>query len=371
MKRDLSKTLRQALIAGSALAAGMFAGTAMADDAAGGLRNHTIGYVLTDRHWAVYTTPDKKECPEGMNDGPREQFKILFPDDGTKRKLVDTQLAREGEIWHPHTTPEPYAFKQPKSTVSIGLNLDGKVGPNDFTSPEGEKGVDNQLYRVLGCVAHFRGPDGSLYFFGNKFAQATNYDRVLIELTNVDNLTNSDNVTVTTYRGLDYLMPDAGGNEYTSGGTERVDTRFGKKFVSRFHGKIVNGVLTTDAQDMYFPASMTFADVSVEYLRAAQLRLKLTPTSATGLIGAYADVEHFYRTLIKSWSTHHQSYGQSSAPSIYRALRQLADAYPEPKTGANTAISGALEVKFTQAFIEHPGEKVAATAHGGQPAAQH
>ena len=374
MKLGFSNTLRWALVmaplmSATMVAATLFAGVARADDAASPLRDHTIGYVLTDRHWGVYVTAGgKTECPQGMNDGPREQFKILFPEDGTKRKLIDTQLAREGEIWHPRLTPEPFVFKEPQSATAIGLNLDGKAGPNDFTSPDGDKGVDNQLYRVLGCVAHFRGPDGSLYFFGNKFAQATNYDRVLIELTNVDNLANSDNVTVTTYRGLDYLMPDAGGNDYTPGGTERADMRFGKKFISQFHGKIVDGVLTTDAQDMYFPASMTFADVSVEHLRAARFRLKLSPTGATGLVGSYADIESFYRTLVKSWSTHHQSYGQSSATSIYRALHRLADAYPDPATGANTAISSALEVRFTQAFIEHPGAKVATAAIGGRPA---
>src|SRR6478609_1967807 len=118
MKRELCKMLRRALIAGPAVTAAMFAGAAMADGAASPLRNHTIGYVLTDRHWAVYVTPDKKECPQGMNDGPREQFKVLFPEDGTKRKLIDTQLAREGEIWHPHVTPEPYPFREPQSATA-------------------------------------------------------------------------------------------------------------------------------------------------------------------------------------------------------------------------------------------------------------
>src|SRR4051812_8991219 len=155
MKREVCKMLRQALIAGPAITAAMLAGAARADDQAGPLRNHTIGYVLTDRHWGVYVTAGKTECPQGMNDGPREQFKVLFPDDGSKRKLIDTQLARESEIWHPHVTPEPFAFKEPQSATSIGLNLDGKAGPSDFTSPDGEKGIDNQLYRVLGCVAHF------------------------------------------------------------------------------------------------------------------------------------------------------------------------------------------------------------------------
>ena len=34
--------------------------------------------------------------------------------------------------------------------ISYGLNLDGRIGPNDFTSPEGEKGVDNNMFRAIG-----------------------------------------------------------------------------------------------------------------------------------------------------------------------------------------------------------------------------
>ena len=58
--------------------------------------------------------------------------------------------------------------------------------------------------------------------------------------------------------------------------------------------------------------------------------------------------------MVKNWSTHHQSYGRSSAPSIYKAMRRLADAQPDPQTGANRAISGALEVKFTQMQLLPP-----------------
>ena len=86
-------------------------------------------------------------------------------------------------------------------------------------------------------------------------------------------------------------------------------------------------------------------------MRAARLQLKLTPTTAEGLIGGYTDVETWYLQMMKSWSTHHQNYGQTSAPSLYRAMRRLADAYPDPKTGANTAISSALRAEFTQVVI--------------------
>ena len=63
---------------------------------------------------------------------------------------------------------------------------------------------------------------------------------------------------------------------------------------------------------------------------------------AEGLIAGYSDIESWYSQLMRSYSTHHQAYGQSSAPSIYKALRRLADGAPDPRTGSNTAISSAL-----------------------------
>ena len=102
-----------------------------------------------------------------------------------------------------------------------------------------------------------------------------------------------------------------------------------------------------------------------------RLKIKLTPDHAEGLMAGYTDIGTFSRQLNESWSTHHQSYGQESAPSLYRALRRLADGYPDPKTGENTAISSALQVKFSQVFIQHPDKEVASgagktTESGGQ-----
>ena len=337
-----------------------FAGAASADDSASVLRGGTIGYVMTDYHWAVYQTKDgKAECPAGFNDGPREQFKMLFPDDAKPRTLQETQLARESAVWHPSVTPEPFDFKEATGKYAIGMNLDGKAGPNDFSSPDGVvKGIDNQLYRAIGCVTAYRGPDGAVHYFGNKFAQQYDYDRVLIELTNVDSLTNDNDVTVTTYRGRDGLLTDATGNGFMPGGTQRADHRWGKQFIIRFKGKIVDGVLTADGADLHIPASSTFEDVSMEWIRDARFQLKLTQDGAEGLMGGYVDVETFYRQLVQAWSTHHQSYGQLSSPSLYRALRKLADAYPD-KDGHNTAISGAMDMKFTQVFINHPAQETA------------
>jgi len=92
-----------------------------------------------------------------------------------------------------------------------------------------------------------------------------------------------------------------------------------------------------------------------------RIQMALQPDSALAYFAGYVDVENWYLQTVKSESTHHQSYGQSTPASMYKALRKRADAYPDPKTGRNTAISAALQGKFVQAFIIHPpGGPVAA-----------
>jgi len=54
---------------------------------------------------------------------------------------------------------------------------------------------------------------------------------------------------------------------------------------------------------------------------------------------------------MKSESTHHQSYGQMSPPSLYKAFRNVADAYPDAGSGAKTAMSSALRARFVQVFV--------------------
>ena len=346
-------------LACAAIALGAFGLGSAAAAEPDGVTNRTIGYVLTDYDFATYQTPDgKTECPDGYNDGPRERFERYFPKDGPKGPLVSAQIAREGGIWGPTMEDEPFAFKHAQGKVAIGLNLDGKVGPNDFVSPEGEKGIDNQLFRALGCVVNRRAPGGSLTVFVTTFMQRYNFNRVLIELTEVDSLVNDDDITVTTYRGRDSLMIDAAG-KFLPGGSNRADHKWGKKFIASFKGRIKDGVLTTEpVPHWYMPAKYTFQDVTTRYFRDARFRLNLTPDRASGLLAGYTDVENWYRQIIRSLSTHHLSYGEEYAPPLYRALNHLADAYPD-ESGRNTAISAALEMNFVRVYVTHPERPVA------------
>lgn len=315
-----------------------------------------IAYVSTDLHWSVYQTPDAKaECPNGFNEyGPREAFAKLYPRGGTE---ADTHLVRESLKFFPADTKDKFPYVEAQGPIAIGLNLDGKVGPRDFTSPSGEKGIDNELYRVIGCSRQYRGPEGQLQLFGNRMLRQMPYNRSIIEITELDSLKNDEHVVVTTYRGLDPLMTDATGENIMPGGTQRLDTRFGKRFVQQLEGKIVDGVLITEPKDIVWPWAIFPGTFSEYKMLGARLRLNLTDKKADGLMGGYADVERFYKTVI-NWSTHHLAYGQLDPSGFHRKLLERADGYPG-ESGKNTAISSSIRLQMVQVFVE-PGEQAVA-----------
>ncbi len=321
-----------------------------------------IGYVLTERHWAIHETEASADCPQGMNSrGSRDLFAELFPEpDSGEYTVADTRLMIEGYQYHNSAAIsdiyDALPFYEPQGNVSYGLNLDGEVSPNDFQNPTGEEGIDNQLFRALGCIAGYR-KDGPYWFFENDFMINNGYNRWMIELSGVDDLVNDDDVTVTTYRGLDRLLTDATGEGFIVGATQRVDTRWGQSFIEETKGKIIDGVLTTEPiAQLKFPWSQPGPSDGYHIFKDLRLQLTLTSQQAQGLMAGYVDVEQFNHRFRTNWAMHHQNYGQSSSASEYVELKRLADGYPDPETGDNTAISGAVEVTLTQVYIVHPDE---------------
>lgn len=350
----------KSVCAAFAFAAGFAATPALADDASP-IRNRTISYATVTMHWSVYQTPEAKaECPNGLNDfGPREVFKSLYGD-GKGKTVVESQLTREGFKYFPLDTEDKLPYNHAGGKISHGINLDGKVKDGDFVNQDGEKGVDNNLFRVIGCARIYRGPDGAIFFFATKQVRDYTFNRTMIEITEVDDLTNDPDVTVTFYRGMDPLMQDASGAMVLPGGTQRPDMRFGKTLIRRTTGKIVNGTLRTDPIDNMIIPWEVFPPVP-DYLimKGAQFNLKLTPDRAEGVLAGYADVEKLYAHAT-TWSTHHFSYGQHDAPRYYRELNRMADGYPN-SDGVNTAISSALQFNMIQVYIDH-GEPMTAAA---------
>ena len=322
----------------------------------------TIAYAVSDLRFGFYETADaKEECPQGLNvTGPREIFKTLFPDDGTKRTIVDTQLEQVTETWWPATSQNDFPFKEAGGKISLGLNLDGKVKPSDFTSPDGTPGIDNQLFRATGCVSTYR-TGNAIAKFDDDFFKRNNINRIMIVLTDVDSLENDDDVTITTYRGRDGFVNNATGKAFLPGSTQRLDLRWGKEFIHSAKGKIVNGVLTTEPMEVYLPHD-TIGEAIIHWVRDGRFQLKLSPEKAEGVVGGYVDIDTVYRNRNRQWSPHHLSYGYQSPTDWYKAMRRLADAYPDPVTGENTAISAAYDLKLIQVRVVRDEEKVATTS---------
>jgi hypothetical protein len=339
-------------IAGPAALAACAALAAPAGGAdAGAPEGRTIAYVVTNLSWALQSTPEMTECPQGLNDGVREQFKLLFPDASDhKHEFADTQLRRQVESYQPTVAPDALPFLEGQGPVAPGLDLDGVAGPEDFTNAEGIRGVDNQMHRVLGCIANYRAPDGPIRFFEDEMVLRENYNRIIVQLTGVDSLADDPDVDVLIFRGRDNILVDAGGLKALPGGTQRIDTRWGGRFIRRTHGRIEKGVLETEPVDLLYPWD-AFNMPTDQYMWGARLHLALKPDSAEGLLAGYTDVETWYMHMLRNWSAHYQSYGRSSGPSIYKAMRRLADGVPDPATGANRAISSALAAKFTEVRV--------------------
>lgn len=319
------------------------------------LKNGTIGYVLTGEYWAIHAKDAKAECPNGFNEGPREQYEREFPKDGPKRTVLETELKREADIWFPSLEPDGFPYHLQVGTTAPGINLDGRIGPNDYTSPDGEQGIDNEFNRVQGCISGMRPTPGSesfTYYYAQRGLRQNNYMRILIELTKVDDLSNDDDVTVTIYRGLNHLRTDATTNAYLAYGTQRVDTRWGKRFTHALRGKIENGVLTTEPADVTLPEYFFNSSRTEVFLKGSRFKLKLTPEGADGLLGGYVDILHWHRNVQRGYGLYLLGHDPQVPASVYRAMMKHADGYPD-QIGRNTAISAAKQFTFKQVFIQH------------------
>src|SRR5690606_36561852 len=100
---------------------------------------------------------------------------------------------------------------------------------------------------------------------------------------------NDDAVTVTFYRGQDRLLTDATGNKIMAGGSQRIDTRWGRKLIQQTRGKIVDGVLTTEPLAEVIIPWMNLGVPTFQLIRDLQVQLNLTAENAEGLVAGYAD----------------------------------------------------------------------------------
>jgi len=358
--------------------------------AAGHASAETRGYVVS---WFGVSTyyGGESDCPDGLNPMStefykRELLRLGYPEaeavkllkdfpgnpgqpDGEYIKIMGTRGDKKTNVYaHPESSYDP-GLHEVHGKFAYGFNLDGKAdSPISFTDPDtGEKGIKNQYYRTLGCIRSFRAPPPA----HPTLAQAqwdVLRDEMPAWLIQIDGITdpkNSDNVTVTITKATDHASRDATG-------AIRADMSFvsdpDPRTHSVLHGKIKDGVLTTEPADIRIIADPFL--IPEFHWTKAQLKLKMGDDgSLKGILGGYHDWYALYWSYAESgWVEEHSA--SVDMPALYYSLKRNADAYPDA-TGQNTAISTAYEVEAVPAFVLHTDDmndkKVSDAGKAAQP----
>jgi hypothetical protein len=336
-------------------------------------RAETRGYVFSWFYTATASQPD--DCPNGFNPTSEEMSRKILLDMGKKPEELDKfykdypanmygaivmRGKKDGKPTYiyanPTTEPDPQ-IKTAQGHVSYGFNLDGKDGPNDFVDPEtGEHGVDNMMYRAVGCFIAQRGAVGTRPTYPDiQWDMARDQQPAwLIEVeglqTDRSGVKDGD-VEIGIYRATGPIMRNAKGDPQ-SDMTFVVDDN--PRMQNKVHAVVKNGVATTDPFELYMLQDPF--GVTEYHFKQTKIRLKFNSDgSLQGVLGGYQPWLPIYTSFALGGSVNELNLSVD-APGIYYALKRLADAYPDPKTGENTYISSAYWIEAVPAFVVRKGE---------------
>lgn len=348
----------------------------------GSSRAETLGYVVSWFHLATYS--EDSDCPDGLNPPADLMFRNIlkalgktpqeidalmvdFPNGKDIRPIIINRGRIDGKpvniYQNPTTEPDPQV-KTVKGHFAYGFNLDGKVKPDDFTDPEtGEAGIDNQLYRALGCFHTERAmPPARPTYPVIQWDMARDQTPAwVLQISGIergpDGSVKDGPVQIGFYRATGPVTRNAAGDTQ-SDMTFQVDSN--PRWQNRARGIIHDGVLVTEK----FEFNMTNDPFAVtEYnMKEARVRLHLNPDGTLkGIMGGYQPWLPIYESFALGGSTNEFNLS-IDAPGIYYALKKMADAYPDA-SGQNTAISSSFAIEAVPAFVVNPS--AAKTADAG------
>jgi predicted lipoprotein with Yx(FWY)xxD motif len=330
----------------------------------------SMGFVVTSFFTAIYETKTLDECPSGLAATNDEiWWKSLSPKDRiapthdgdlepAARMRASSLRGSHGEdvCWNPTSVEEP-PLRTVKGRISYGLNLDGtqdghqtakSCAHDKFAGPDGEVGIDNQLYRALGCIHGWRA-DGYVETNANSDRLSNSKGTILLEVTGSHALPLEGDVTVKIYKAGDSLPKDSKGNilPYAS---YRIDDI--ALYGATLHGSVKDGVLVTEPTDARLPYFGNNQETNF-LIRGLRLRLSIDPVTgaAKGMIAGYHDVDNLWDYIRKSGYL--AATGHFSCPAVYQAFHTLADGVRDPQTGACTALSAAYNIEAVPAFVIH------------------
>lgn len=331
-------------------------------------------------HWIAYAADMADDQCTQINVRPdQDAYYALLPADiaAAERKEKDANggvgyINGEMELRGPNRmnatllpgiVPDP-GHIMAESRTARGLDLDGKRSKEDFRSEDGRTGIDNQLFRVMGCIKGHMGHKGFHPQYANE-SRRNGLVSIIVDISGIDDFQDDDQVWVSVLYSDDPMAKNADGSQILPDYTYRLseDPQFG--FYSyRFPARIFDGVIETEQVDSF---QINMGQEPELTLFDAGMRLRILPDgSLKGVLAGYQD---WHRVVAGNGSsTTEVNYGMT-VPGMYNALRRVADGLPDPVSGEFLGISSAYDIEGVPAFL--PPEQYAllvepAPAGGGQ-----
>jgi len=333
-------------------------------------QGQTRGFFVPATDLGIYYGKLEEDCPQGTEmtveaaflatKTPEERERLLRPDNareyarGWKEDFI-TGPGGENVCNNPKSflnDPRHPPYRGVQGTVAYGMNLDGTAdgrptskscGHQKFSGVNGEPGVDNQLYRAIGC-SKYRSPIPQVH-------PHIYMDPFLIQIRGLDDLRDDDHVDVAISSPGDAALEGSDGNPLPN---QTIAVAENPRWSATTRGRIVNGQLTTDViPAMYLrwvlPTWGALGETETEF-HDVRFRISIGADGGVkGQMASYRPVENIFTRGRCCKGT--ASTANNDCASEHKTLVMMADGYPDPATGQCTMISSAAYFTGIPVFI--------------------
>ncbi|HWY64200.1 MAG TPA: hypothetical protein VNX61_03230, partial [Rhizomicrobium sp.] len=231
--------------------------------------------------------------------------------------------------------------------------LDNNPGTG-FTNPDGERGVDSNLYRAWGCDAPWRGNgNATLDLRANDKMQDGLYT-IVIRISGSKSPMNDDEALVEIGYSPDKIIKDARGGLAADYSYRLPQTAQYTKLKARIRDGVVD---TEQVAELHMPRMAWIYDQTGDAaFRQGKLRLMMKPNGTlSGTVAGYRDWRDVYNQNTFAQSGGEQGVREhEDAIALYYALKRNADGMQDPVTGRYMGISTAYRITAMSAFVVDP-----------------
>jgi hypothetical protein len=309
------------------------------------------------------------DCPKGTNPemdwrkilktswrSDAEVDRILNPEDPQRPLYGGLRGPNKENVYEqPWSVPDP-GLVGVSGNLAFGFNLDGneKTGFKGLTGldqPTGERGIDNEYYRAIGCFKAWRGParEGHHAKYVNDGMRDGRYTIVVVASGTGADWRNDNNVKLGFYLSKDKMVKDANGDiarDYTF----RINPD--KTYQAVVDARTVNGVIErTEPGQQIITRSV---DSLPLFLKDARVRFSIDDNGKLyGFIGGYRSIDDYYYEWAGGGAIFELTM-HINVPAYWYALQRSADGHFDTETGRYTTISTAYRFYGVPAFAVTP-----------------